>query len=211
MFLGCSEIKRPLTPSMLFMLFTASPGKRSMLNRISDLTQCSTLYLSRWSRPGSSCPTSHTEGWSGCRPWWQNTGNWSECSDPAGQRSDDGECPRCWLNKKKQTKAYVLKIHRCAQKYETYSAIQQTLCCLYCISAIFRAHTLMHLHWSFSAKKICERIHKTSRRLSLYGLHIFRESLRAWVMSERAQSSQNMYTTPVRTDTGNSSRLSDQA
>lgn len=69
-------------------------------------------HLSRWSKPGSSCPRSHTGGWSGYQLWRRNTASWSECSDPGGRKSDADDCPRYWLQRKEKG----CEINRCTQE-----------------------------------------------------------------------------------------------
>lgn len=110
-------------------------------------------YPSRWNKPWSSCPKNRTEGWSGCRPWWRNTASWSECFDPAGLRSDDDGCPRCWLRRKKKRKAHVKNI-----------PTQLTVYVFQRRELALRRHLGCEAN---SAKTICERKHKTSRMLSL--------------------------------------------
>lgn len=86
-------------------------------------------YPSQWSKPGSSCPKSHTGGWIGCRPWWQNTASWSECFDPTGLRSDGDDCPHYWLERS-QKKRNIEKITGCKRTdvhRNNKSMIQQTV------------------------------------------------------------------------------------
>lgn len=60
-------------------------------------------YLYQWSRCGSSCPRSHTAGWSGCQPWWQNTEHLPGCSDLTDRRSAFCECPHYWLKTERES------------------------------------------------------------------------------------------------------------